>query len=164
MWIVIFILSIWALWKKKTTKDKNRRIGFLFLLIFFLLMTQNIVKGQNPEYIICGSVTIPKTEGSVYLFLVDSATFKIPMTGRDTNVLEANAKTINFKFNPVKKGKYALRCFQDLNENGKLDKGPWGSREPYGFSGKNKGSFPFNFETISFELTKDTTIVIQLKN
>ncbi len=61
-------------------------------------------------------------------------------------------------------GIYGISVFQDLNENGELDKNWFGiPTEPYGFSNNAKGSFgPPDFEDCSFEFSEDMEINIKL--
>jgi len=46
---------------------------------------------------------------------------------------EISTKKVSFEFKDVKKGIYWIRCFQDLNGNGKLDFGLFGPIEPWGY-------------------------------
>jgi len=53
---------------------------------------------------------------------------------------QLKTKKIPFKFVDVPKGTYAIRCIQDLNENGEMDYfdsgiGIMEPTEPYGYSG-----------------------------
>ena len=75
----------------------------------------------------------------IYIFLVDEETSKKPFIGIDTLIIKPNSQAvtngyIQYAFSNVKKGTYGIRCFQDLNGNGKLDKGLFGPSEPWGLS------------------------------
>ncbi len=65
---------------------------------------------------------------------------------------------------PLEHGVYSVSVFQDLNDNGELDKNWFGiPTEPYGFSNNAKGSFgPPDFEDCSFEFEEDMEIGIKL--
>lgn len=47
---------------------------------------------------------------------------------------EVQKKKVPFKFEGLQQGTYGVRCFQDVNGNGKLDKGLFGPSEPWGMS------------------------------
>ncbi len=55
-------------------------------------------------------------------------------------------------------GTYAIGAFQDLNQDGVLNRGAFGvPREPYGFSNDARGSFgPPSFEAASFEFGEES--------
>lgn len=62
-------------------------------------------------------------------------------------------------------GRYALRVFQDLNGNGKLDTGWMGiPKEPYGFSNNAMGRFgPPAVEDLWFDFAEGTVLKIQFR-
>jgi len=150
MFIVGIIIAI-----RKKTKKKN--------LIILLIITTGIFKvalAQNNVYTVKGKILLPKKGGFVYLYMVDENYFHIPRSGLDTLKYKADKSEITFNFKNVKSGKYAIRCFQDENDNGKLDKGLFGPTEPYGFSWKYKKTFPFDFDDVAFIVNKNTYIKI----
>jgi uncharacterized protein (DUF2141 family) len=98
------------------------------------------------------------------VFLIDETTFKTPQTGVDTLILKPIASIVNFTFNSCQKGTYGIRCFQDLNNNGILDKGMFGPAEPYGFSWKFSKKFPFDFSDISFLAKSNSFITIKMED
>lgn len=65
----------------------------------------------------------------------------------------------------LKPGVYALRIFQDLNGNGKLDTGWMGiPTEPYGFSNNAMGRFgPPALKDQLFEFDGSSVVVIKLR-
>jgi uncharacterized protein (DUF2141 family) len=71
---------------------------------------------------------------------------------------QLKAKKVPFKFVDVPKGTYAIRCIQDLNENGEMDYfdsgvGIMEPQEPYGYSGpKLLGAL---WSDVKFEVDKD---------
>ena len=62
-----------------------------------------------------------------------------------------------------RKGFYALRCFQDLNGNARLDIGLFGPNEPWALIWNGKKRFPPKFEDISFALEGDLRIDLTLE-
>ncbi|MBV7440286.1 DUF2141 domain-containing protein [Weeksellaceae bacterium TAE3-ERU29] len=72
--------------------------------------------------------------------------------------------TLIYTFKGVEKGKYAIAVLHDENNNGKMDIGMFGPKEPYGFSNNARGvlSAP-SFEKASFIVNgKDKSIVLNL--
>ena len=74
----------------------------------------------------------------VYIFLVDEENSKIPLSGELLKIIpsqkDVDAGFVSFMFSNLEEGIYGIRCFQDLNNNKKLDKGMFGPCEPWGFS------------------------------
>ena len=68
-------------------------------------------------------------------------------------------------FADVPYGEYAVKLFQDENENRKIDIGFLGPKEPYGFSNNVFGTFgPPPFEQAKFPLTvRELTITIETR-
>ena len=66
---------------------------------------------------------------------------------------EVQKKKVPFKFEGLQQGTYGVRCFQDVNGNGKLDKGLFGPSEPWGMSWQREklSRWP-KFEHIAFEV------------
>jgi len=163
MWIVIGIVSIWAIMKRKSKRRKNLKTCTIILFLFSLSVMPN-AKAQDSEQCINGSIFVTQLTGDIYVFLVNSETFGIPLSGIDTIIIKAKAKTIHFNFTQVKPGIYGIRCFQDLNCNEKLDRGLFGPSEPYGFSWNKRETFPFGFNDISFKVDCNYSVTIKMKN
>jgi len=74
------------------------------------------------------------------------------------------AITMSLDFADLPSGNYAVKLFQDENENGQIDTGASGiPTEPYGFS-NNGGSFgPPSFNDAKVVVDKATQIDIQLR-
>lgn len=71
------------------------------------------------------------------------------------------------RFTGLAPGYYAVKCYHDVNSNGKLDKNLVGiPAEPFGFSNNHKARFgPPSWEKSCFLLEEDEhTIHIQLQN
>lgn len=66
------------------------------------------------------------------------------------------AKTggVSLIFKNVPPGRYSISCFQDVNDNGKIDLSFIGiPKEPYGFSNNVMGKFgPPSFDQMAFEV------------
>lgn len=74
--------------------------------------------------------------------------------------------TIEFVVEKLDPGVYALVVFEDLNENGLLDRNKLGiPQEPFGFSKAKMGLFgPPSFEKASFVFPQENPIEVQLKS
>ena len=70
-----------------------------------------------------------------------------------------------FSFTGVPKGIYGIRCFQDVNGTGKMEKGIFGPKEPWGTYRPARPTFHApRFDEIAFEVNKDIKdIKIELK-
>ncbi len=72
--------------------------------------------------------------------------------------------TVEYVFDGIDKGEYAVSIYHDENDNGELDANFLGiPTEPYAFSNNAKGRFgPPSFEECKFEIQDSTKIVIEL--
>ena len=74
---------------------------------------------------------------------------------------ETKKGKVPFQFGGVPAGTYAIRCFQDVNENQKLDGGVFGPREPWGVYRPKRPAFRGpKFEEISFSVDRDIVDVL----
>ena len=78
------------------------------------------------------------------------------------------AKTggVSLIFKNVPPGRYSISCFQDVNDNGKIDLSFIGiPKEPYGFSNNVMGKFgPPSFDQMAFEVSdSDREVDIELR-
>jgi uncharacterized protein (DUF2141 family) len=78
--------------------------------------------------------------------------------------LPLNGPELVVDFGDLPAGTYAIKLYQDENENGEIDKSFMGiPTEGYGFS-NNGGAFgPSSFEDASFTLDKDLQVEIHLR-
>lgn len=111
--------------------------GATSLLIFFILA--GLLESEDCRYSVSGRIENLSGTEPVYIFLVDSETAKKPFSGLHTIVIHpdkgmAESGCLHFTFNGIPEGEYGIRCFQDVNENGELDKGLFGPKEPWGLS------------------------------
>lgn len=74
--------------------------------------------------------------------------------------------TLEFVVDQLDPGTYALVVFEDLNENGLLDRNKLGiPQEPFGFSKAKMGLFgPPSFAKASFAFPQENPIEVQLKS
>jgi uncharacterized protein (DUF2141 family) len=134
----------------------------------FITITTSIF-AQFENFTIEGTISFEEP-GDIYIFLVTEQGFKTPLTGLQKVILkigpdEIQKRKLSFEFKDVRRGTYGIRCFQDVNGNGKLDKGLFGPKEPWGMSWQRQrpSKWPI-FGHIAFEVTSDIRdIHIQLK-
>ena len=161
MWIAIIIIAVFfAIFRKK--KKENNNIKSYILIFAITASSLSSAKAQSPPFQIHGTMKVPELKGELYIFLVDKETFSTPFSGVDTIICKVDTEFMTFRFNSVLPGNYAIRCFQDLNCNRKLDKRFFIPAEPWGFSWKNENTFPLNFGDVSFYVKKDFYIELQL--
>ncbi len=138
------------------------------LLIIFLVLFTSFILAENVTYRISGKVYFTHQK-PIYIFLVDEETSKKPLVGIDTLIIIPSlqdSSNTQYTFNNVKEGKYGVRCFQDLNGNGKLDRGLFGPSEPWGLSwNESKTSNWPSFKNFCFDISNDKINVdIRLKD
>lgn len=130
---------------------------YLFMLPFLI---PNGLLAKDTIYKIEGEILF-SGEGKIYIYLVNEKVFKIPLTGLKTIILEPTKKDIAkkkmaFKFSNIKDGIYGIRCFQDQNGDGKLNRGMFGPSEPWGMSWKDEKVTRWpRFDKIAFRVTSD---------
>jgi uncharacterized protein (DUF2141 family) len=135
---------------------KNAMAKFVFFLIMLLPLSGF---SQDETYTITGRVNVFAREGGVHVFLATNETFnnnRFP--GIDTLVFPVNTNktSIEYTFEKVPPGKYALSCYQDLTGNNKFDKFLLLPFEPWAFTFPNKVRVPPNsttFRPISCSIT-----------
>ena len=130
------------------------------VLILVLCIIPFSLPGQTRSYRVSGNLRF-QSRGDIYVYLVTEEDFKIPFTGIQVIhiKMESDGEVENeayFSFDNVEAGTYGIRCFQDKNGNGKLDKGIGGPAEPWGMSwqGDKPKKWP-RFSHIAFEVTQD---------
>jgi uncharacterized protein (DUF2141 family) len=126
-----------------------------------------VTLSEETGFTIEGDITFPKS-GDVYVQLATEEEYS-SRGGRIGLILpvgekELDEKRISFRFVNVPTGVYGIRCFQDVNGNGKLDSA-LGPTEPWGMYRNKRPAFRGpRFDEISFELTGDLQgIRIELK-
>jgi uncharacterized protein (DUF2141 family) len=138
-----------------------------FILLFFSLGC--LATAQTEKYTVAGKISF-QAQGDIYIYLVTKDVFKTPFTGVQTlkvhiGPAEAAQKEIPFAFHNVKSGRYGIRCFQDENDNGKLDRGLGGPAEPWGMSWQTEKPRKWpRFCDISFDVEQNIfDIYIEVK-
>jgi uncharacterized protein (DUF2141 family) len=98
-------------------------------------------------------------KGKLYYQLVDTKEKPIKQAAE---VIEN--KQVKVEIKDLSAGKYAVRIFQDENDNKKMDKGMFGiPKEPWGLSNNIKATFgPPKFEDTLFELRGNKEISITI--
>lgn len=66
MWIVIGIVTIWAIMKRKSKRKKNLKTCTIMLFLFSLCFMPN-AKGQDSKQCIYGSISAAQLKGDVYV-------------------------------------------------------------------------------------------------
>jgi len=135
------------------------------LIIIFILVLFDPVEAEEPSYTITLKILNNKHNAPFYIAIYDTDnSFLNPTLARYALVIESNEQDI-YIINGIIAGNYALVIFQDINKNGKLDKGLFGiPREPYGFSNNPRMLIgPPSYKDCEFTLLDHTTIEIKLK-
>ena len=95
-----------------------------------------LLYGDSGVWTVSGTVNVTEP-GTVYLSLLTEDGFKNHYRAYQRIALEigeedAKAGSISFEFTDVPSGDYSFSAFLDRNENGKLDMGMLGPKEPWG--------------------------------
>lgn len=132
-------------------------IKLIMIISLLFLNVNSKVFSQADSLSISGEIHF-NCKGDIYVYLVDKETFKVPFTGIEKLFIEISdslykEKRVKYKFEGLGKGEYGIRCYQDNNDNGKLDKGLFGPKEPWRMSWKKgkPAKWP-KFKHISFDL------------
>lgn len=129
-----------------------------------LLFVSILLFAQDETYTIGGRINAASPKGKIYVFLCNDSIFHTPFSGIDTVEFWVNYdKTqVDYEFKNVPAGRYAIRAYQDVNGNHKMDKWLFGPLEPWGYSYQSKMKFPPEFDDVSFNLMYDMRINIVL--
>jgi len=108
---------------------------------------------------------IRNESGKVYIGLYNTANgfTEVSKTFRK-KIIDSKVGTIEYTFQNVKEGTYAISVFHDENGNGELDKNLFGiPQEGYGFSKNNRFLLrAATFEESSFIVNSDTNLIINI--
>lgn len=131
---------------------KNLIAGFC--IAFFISVAACFPLSAQQQYAISGTIAYTG-EGPIYVYLVDEEIARVPFTGIQTLVLTPDEPygALPFTFTGITTGTYGVRCFQDTNGNGELDRAVFGPKEPWGMSwqGEKPQKWP-RWDDFSFEL------------
>jgi uncharacterized protein (DUF2141 family) len=139
--------------------DGKKMIGILFLILPVL----SWVPAEG--FTVGGEISFTKT-GDLFIQLATEEEFNNDRMPPFALVLrvgpeEMKKGKVPFQFGSVPAGTYAIRCFQDVNENQKLDRGVFGPREPWGVYRPKRPAFRGpKFEEISFSVARDIVDVL----
>ena len=104
--------------------------------------------------------------GVIRIFLLTKNTFRLPFEGIREIVIKTkqSKNSVSFSIDDVNRGEYALRCFQDKDNDGELDRFLMVPKEPWCLSWKNnENSIPPKFDDVSFEVQEDTNFDLFLR-
>lgn len=143
------------------------KIKLLFLIVAFAPF---VISADNQTMEISGKIYFTHQK-PIFIYLVDEESSKKSFSGLFSIIILPNQKDtvqgfITYQFDKISRGTYGIRCFQDMNNNQKLDKGLFGPKEPWGLSwNDNKTSNWPSFSNFSFEaVDKKNTIDIILRD
>ena len=126
--------------------------------LLFIMGLASPVSAQSETFSIEGKLLF-NNSGDIFVSLVTEDLFGTPLTGIRKFIIKINQDDIkknmvSFKFESIAPGEYGIRCFQDVNGNGILDKGMFGPKEPWGMSWQDDkpAGWP-KFKHICFEVT-----------
>ncbi len=106
---------------------------------------------------------IQQVQGSLYISLYnDEQGFNTNNNFVKREKITIDKNTLQVKLGDLPAGDYALKAYQDVNNNGKMDFNGMLPAEPYGSSSKSKDLAPPGFTDAKFTLDKNQTIQIQL--
>jgi len=126
--------------------------------IAILLMTAALPAAQTPgapAVTISGNILGSSGHHKVYVALWNANGFLVRPV--EQVQIEPGAATIfHFRITP---GRYAVSAYEDENDNGRLDEGAFGPKEPSGFSRPFHGWRKPRFDDVATEIDRDTTDV-----
>jgi uncharacterized protein (DUF2141 family) len=134
------------------------------IAIIFLLSVSQIYAQQTNSTIELSLNNQQSSAGKIFMAIYDDEkSFGIPEKAYFTNTF--TAKNPFWASIELKSGNYAIAVFQDINNNGKLDKNWFGiPTEPYGFSNDPVIRFgPPSFNDCLLELTSNKKVIISLR-
>lgn len=137
-----------------------RRIKIvLAVIVFVAILIPILMSAQSKGFEVTGKIYFKKS-GDIYIRLLKEKEFSNPKASPYVLMMKLRAeeslkKFVSFKFENVPSGVYAIKCFQDINGNRKLDKGLFGPKEPWGTYRKRKGSGRPKFKDLSFEINRN---------
>jgi len=137
----------------------------LSLIIIFISVLFVPIEAEQPSCTITLKILNNKHNAPFYIAIYDTdKSFLNPTLARYALIIESNEEDI-YIINGIIAGNYALVIFQDINQNGQLDKGLFGiPREPYGFSNNPWMLIgPPSYQDCEFTLLDHTTLEIKLK-
>ena len=109
-----------------------------------------------------GFTNVTKRAGTIYVGLVNSAADFNGNSFRKTRIDVPATGEFQVSFEGLPAGRYAVKIFQDLNANLKLDMSGQMPTEPFGFSNVTMLMGPPSFDQCAFDLNAPKAIAINL--
>lgn len=141
----------------------------VYLLVWCFILLPTLVSAKSEGFKVSGEIIFNKS-GPIYIKLTTEEEFDAHRGSKFQSILkvgkeELEKKIIPFAFENIPEGTYAIKCFQDVNGNGKLDMGKFGPKEPWGNYHEKRPLFRGpKFKEIQFEVKENITdIAITLK-
>jgi uncharacterized protein (DUF2141 family) len=108
---------------------------------------------------------ITNTKGVIMIALHNNAsTYESDQHMFSAKKMAITENTLTVHFGDIPKGDYAIKLFQDENENGRIDKNDLGiPTEGYGFSNNGDTMGQPSFEEAKFSVNSATTLTIHLR-
>ena len=105
---------------------------------------------------------IKEIQGSIYISLYDNETsFQTNENALKRQKISVDKTTILVELGDLPAGEYAVKAYQDVNDNGKIDFSGMGMpSEPYGSSSKSKEAAPPSYKDAKFMLSKNQQVQI----
>lgn len=138
---------------------KNLKFGLIALGIAFCF-------GANAQNTITIKVkNVQKRAGTIVADLCKSADKFMDESIKKITIGIPKNGEIQLTFPNVPKGVYAVRIYQDVNKDGKIETGIFSiPLEPFGFSNNATSTFgPPSFKAASFKVQQDLALNIDLK-
>jgi uncharacterized protein (DUF2141 family) len=135
-----------------------------FLLISLFISTLFSINA-NAHTLVLTVDKIVKVKGVIMVALYNSETgYNSDQGTFSGEKVAVTGKNIKVKFDNVPDGNYAIKLFQDENENGSIDKNLLGiPSEGYGFSNNGGGMGQPSFNEAKFTIKSDTNIIDHLR-
>ncbi len=107
---------------------------------------------------------LTEAKGSLYVSLYkNSVDFNANENAVKRQKLKVDKSTITINLGDVPVGEYAVKAYQDVNDNGTFDFSSAGMpSEPFGSSSKSKGMAPPDFNEAKFSLEKNQQVQVYL--
>ena len=145
-----------------------KRIILFFTLLFGILIIGPSIWADNTDsFTISGEIKFTET-GKIYISLVTEDEFDNRGKSQPVNRLILTPSQQNeadgfilFEFTNISQESYVIRFFQDVNNNGELDKGLFGiPKEPWGIYKPNTSFGKPDFDDCCFEIDSNVNGLI----
>ena len=148
---------------------KTLLISIVLLAASFINTRANTPSGATPPDSATYKLTVTfanvdKRAGMIYVGVVSKGTDINGDSYRKTRVAVPATGDFQVSFEGLPAGEYAVKVYQDLNDNMKLDMSNNMPSEPFGFSNMKMLLGPPSFSQCAFDLNAPKTITIRLLN